>query len=85
MVHTNGADSGISRGSNAANDGAVGTSCTVTVKALVTLWTPSPTAIRTIWTLGPCASEGVHEKTLEITKDPVGPETKRRDSRDSGI
>ena len=75
MTHRNEADSAISRGRSAASEGGVGTSCTVTMKALVTLWTPSPTAIRTIWALGPCASVGVQIKLVPTIWAPAGPTT----------
>ena len=79
MVHTNGADSGISRGSSAASDGAAFTSFTTIWMALVALSAGRPsslTRMSTTFVLGPWASVGRQLTTpLLLTVTPAGTAT----------
>ena len=79
MTQTNGADSGISRGSIAANDGAVLTSRTTISTTLVALSAGLPssvTRISTAFVLGPWASVGRQLTTpLLLTVTPAGAAT----------
>ena len=79
MTHRNEADSAISRGSSAANDGAVLTSRTTISMTLVELWAGLPssvTRISTPFVLGPWASVGRQLTTpLLLTVTPAGAAT----------
>ena len=79
MAQTNGANSGSSRGCNAASDGDVLTSRTTISMTLVALSAGLPsslTRISTIFVLGPWASVGRQLTTpLLLTVIPAGADT----------
>ena len=79
MAQTNGANSGSSRGCNAASDGDVLTSRTTISIALVTLKAGLPSSLirmSTTLVLGPCASVGRQLTTpLLLTVTPAGADT----------
>ena len=58
-----------------ASVGARLTSVTTTLKALVTLATPSLTATRNRLVEGPCVSDGSQLRTPLVTPEPLGPLT----------